>query len=62
MFSAEGEMVRFTNYVDPKGKNVEDWMGLLEEEMKASVRAALLKSVDMYPYTLRQSWVLEHPG
>jgi dynein heavy chain len=62
MFSAEGERVRFVNNVDPRGKNVEDWMGLLEEEMMQSVRAALLRSVEQYPYTLRQSWVLEHPG
>ena len=46
MFSAEGEKVKFTTPVDPKGKNVEDWMGLLEDEMKSSVRYALLKSVD----------------
>lgn len=46
MFSAEGEKVRFTSPIDPKGKNVEDWMGLLEDEMKSSIRYSLLKSVE----------------
>ena len=31
--------------LDPVNKNVEDWMSELEEMMKVSVRAALLKAV-----------------
>jgi len=45
MMSAEKEKVNFINLLDPNGKNVEDWMGELEDMMKQSVRAALLHSV-----------------
>lgn len=45
MRSAEKEQVEFINLLDPNGKNVEDWMGELEDMMKQSVRAALLQSI-----------------
>jgi dynein heavy chain len=45
MYSEEREKVEFINLLDPNNKNVEDWMGELEEMMKQSVRYALLKSV-----------------
>ena len=45
MFSAEKERVNFVKMLDPVNKNVEDWMSELEEMMKVSVRAALLKAV-----------------
>lgn len=38
MFSAEDERVGFAKMVDPVNKNVEDWMGELEDMMKLSVR------------------------
>ena len=34
MFSAEGERVGFYKVVDPNKKNVEDWMGEVEDMMK----------------------------
>jgi len=34
MFSAEKEKVQFYKIVDPVGKNVEDWMGEVEDMMK----------------------------
>jgi dynein heavy chain len=34
MFSAEKERVSFFKVVDPNNKNVEDWMGEVEEMMK----------------------------
>jgi dynein heavy chain len=34
MFSAEKEKVGFINLLDPNNKNVEDWMGELEDMMK----------------------------
>lgn len=49
MFSTEKEKVNFVEKVDPNKKNVEDWMGEVEEMMKLSVRAALLNSVTDYP-------------
>jgi len=49
MFSAEKEKVPFVKIVDPNKKNVEDWMGEVEDMMKESVRAALLGAVKDYP-------------
>jgi dynein heavy chain len=49
MFSAEKEKVKFVTKVDPVKKNVEDWMGEVEDMMKSSVRAALLYSIEDYP-------------
>lgn len=45
MFSAEKERVPFTKPVDPNNKNVEDWMGELEDMMKASVRQVVFNSI-----------------
>jgi len=42
MFSAEKEKVGFSAIVDPIGKNVEDWMGEVEDMMKQSVRKDLI--------------------
>jgi dynein heavy chain len=42
MFSAEKEKVIFKTIVDPIGKNVEDWMGEVEDMMKQSVRKDLI--------------------
>ena len=62
MFSAEGEKVNFVKMVDPNNKNVEDWMGEVEDMMRQSVRAALLKSIEDYPNPERTKWCLIHPG
>ena len=48
MFSAEGEKIDYVKVLDPNKKNVEDWMGEVEDMMKASVRAALLRSIEDY--------------
>jgi len=34
MFSAEKERVKFFKVVDPNNKNVEDWMGDVEDMMQ----------------------------
>jgi len=54
MFSAEKEKVPFVKPVDPNKKNVEDWMGEVENMMKRSVRAALLRSIDNYREIARE--------
>lgn len=51
MFSAEGEKINFVKIVDPNNKNVEDWMNDVEEQMRMSVRHALLTSVQEYAVT-----------
>lgn len=48
--------------MDPKGKNVEDWMTEVEEQMKLSVRASLLNAMREYVKVSRDKWVMEHPG
>lgn len=45
MKSAEKEVVQFVKQVDPNKKNVEDWMGQLENMMRLSVRDAMMKAV-----------------
>jgi len=62
MFSAEKERVNFAKPVDPIKKNVEDWMGEVEQMMVKSVRQALVNSVADYPTKQRPDWVLLHPG
>lgn len=58
MFSAEGEKIKFVKVLDPNKKNVEDWMGEVEDMMKQSVRGALINSVTDYPNKLRHEWVI----
>ena len=62
MFSAEKEKVNFVKIVDPNKKNVEEWMNEVEDQMRKSVRYALVTSVDEYLKTPRRKWVLMHPG
>lgn len=62
MFSAEKERVPFTKPLDPNNKNVEDWMGELEDMMKASVRNEIYISIKDYPKPNRCEWVLNHIG
>lgn len=62
MFSAEGENVQFVKKIDPRDRNVENWMGDVEKMMVTSVRAAFLHSVEDYKTKPRIQWVLEHPG
>lgn len=62
MFSAEKEEVQFVKHVDPNKKNVEDWMGELENMMRLSVRQAMLNSIEDYPKKKRADWSITHPG
>ena len=62
MFSAEQEKIGFVKIVDPNNKNVEDWMTEVEDQMKKSVRAALLHAVQDYKLQERIRWVTLHPG
>lgn len=62
MFSAEGENIQFVKKIDPRDRNVENWMGDVEKMMCTSVRAAFLYSVEDYKTKKRIEWVLQHPG
>lgn len=54
MLSAEQEKIMLDTPIDPKNKNVEDWMNELEEQMKRSVRSVLLHSINQYICTKRE--------
>ena len=69
MFSGENERVEFVKIIDPVNKNVEDWMGEVEDQMKISVRHKLKTSIFDYPklgapnpLKTRVEWVKSHPG
>jgi dynein heavy chain len=62
MLSAEKEEIGFVKHVDPNKKNVEDWMGELENMMKMSVRQSMLNSIEDYPKKKRSEWSISHPG
>jgi dynein heavy chain len=62
MFSVEGEKVNFVDILDPIDKQVEDWMSEVENQMKKSVREALLKAIQTYTSEGRVKWFFEHPG
>ena len=62
MFSGEGEQVKFLKPINPNNKNVEYWMGDVEEMMKLSVREVLLNAIQDYPKRPRAEWVVSHPG
>jgi len=60
MYSAEDENVPFFNAIDPQRKNVEDWMGELENMMKLSVRNVIVGGVKDYSTMVRTRWCLDH--
>jgi dynein heavy chain, axonemal len=62
MFSGEGEKIPFVKKIDPKDRNVENWMGDVEKMMQFSVRNALLKSIEDYTVRPRNEWIMLHAG
>jgi dynein heavy chain len=61
MTSAEGETVKFSEILYPRG-NVENWLTDVERVMMASVREFLKISIAAYPDMERTDWVLKWPG
>ena len=62
MFSDGGERVEFVNVVDPRSRNVEDWLLNCEEMMRASVMKVLNDSIIDYPKKPRAQWILQWHG
>jgi dynein heavy chain len=58
MYSGEKESIEFNTPVDPRDKQVENWMGELEQMMFDTIRKVLLDSVTQYTTTPREEWVL----
>jgi dynein heavy chain len=62
MKSPEKEVIKFVTPVDPKGKNIETWMGLLTTQMRVSVREQMLLGVRDYFEISRTDWMQKWPG
>ena len=63
MISPEGETIAFKGCeVDPKGKNIEDWMGDLTKAMRSSVRQNMLDGIKEYKVIKRTDWMQKWPG
>jgi hypothetical protein len=62
MFSGEKEEIQFANPVDPKDKQVEYWMGEVEQMMYDSIRKVLETSINDYSRAGRGKWVQVHSG
>ena len=61
MNSGEGERIPFDKSMYPKG-NVENWLGEVEERMKASVRMQTEVSIFDYAEKERTQWVRDWPA
>ena len=67
MNSAEKEKVPFAitsgdYFVDPKGKNIEEWMVEVEDRMRMSLRFQMLSAVQDYLVAKRTDWMQKWPG
>lgn len=62
MISSEGEKVPFEIPIDPKGKNIENWMVEMNESMCASVREQMRLALVDYLVTPRPDWMQKWPG
>ena len=62
MFSGEGECIQFVKKIDPKDRNVEFWMGDVERQMIASIRAVIEYGITNYLERERNDWIVSHPG
>ena len=62
MMSGEGEKVNFVRKVDPREKQVENWMGTVEGMMLLSIRNALETAIKDYSVEPRNEWIPTHTG
>ncbi|KAL7993493.1 putative dynein heavy chain region D6 P-loop domain, dynein heavy chain, domain-2 [Plasmopara halstedii] len=62
IISAEGEKVPLTSVVDPKGKDVEQWMMEVENMMKTSIRDIMERAIANYTEIDRVLWIQKWPG
>jgi dynein heavy chain len=61
MISSEGEKVGLGKNLKVKG-NVEEWLNLVTEKMKASLRIAMKAGLLDYDTKAREEWIFHHPG
>jgi dynein heavy chain len=57
MCSPEGEVIPYSKPVDPKNKNIENWMVEVKDAMIASIREMMYKSILDYSIKSRTDWM-----
>jgi len=57
MVSPEKELIDLSRVVDPKGQNVEAWLMMLEDEMRASIRDIMKLAIADYLDCSRICWM-----
>ena len=62
MNSSEGEKVPFVDMVDPKGKNIEQWMVEICKSMISGLRFQMLSAIQDYTVSKRTDWMQKWPG
>eukprot|EP01033_Poteriospumella_lacustris_P000280 gene286-182_t len=62
MCSPEGEVVPYSKPVDPKNKNIENWMVEVKDAMIASIREMMYKSILDYTTKPRTDWMQIWPA
>ncbi|GMI07902.1 hypothetical protein TrRE_jg5473 [Triparma retinervis] len=62
MKSSEGEVVPWETPVDPKSKNIENWMVEVTDAMLEAVRMQFLLSIEQYTEVPRTEWMQSWPG
>mgnify|MGYP000067473068 CR=1 FL=1 len=62
MLSGEKERVDYLAPIDPKGKNVEDWMNEVEGGMREAVHKVMYDALVQYLEVPRDQWTLNWPG
>jgi dynein heavy chain len=61
MYSAEGELVPFQNNVVLDGP-VEDWLGRVETEMRATLRVLMVQCIASHKKLKREKWIKDCAG
>lgn len=62
MCSPEGEVVPYSKPVDPKNKNIENWMVEVKDAMIAAIREMMYKSILDYTQRPRTDWMQKWPA
>jgi len=62
MKSSEGEKVPWITVVDPKGKNIENWMVEVTDSMIEAIRHQFLLAIENYTEVKRTEWMQAWPG
>uniref|UniRef100_A0A7S3ZAX1 AAA+ ATPase domain-containing protein n=1 Tax=Lotharella globosa TaxID=91324 RepID=A0A7S3ZAX1_9EUKA len=64
MYSAKGELVKFVEPIDPRDREVEDWLSEVRDQMRATMRYRFKKAIMDYKDRKRNDWIARvgHPG